>query len=95
MSGAQAQEAAHVVALNDKMERMVNLMAAQQAAQAKIAADKAAVDVMRNEINLLNIDGKIVIGEGELDQAPMLYIGEELGTNWICLLTRETQGEII
>ena len=43
MSGAQAQEAAHVAALNDKMERMVNLMAAQQAAQAKIAADKARV----------------------------------------------------
>ncbi len=46
----------------------------------KIAADKAAVDVMRNEINKLNIDGQIVIGEGELDEAPMLYIGEQLGT---------------
>ena len=46
----------------------------------KIAADKAAVDVMRNEINKLKIDGKIVIGEGELDKAPMLYIGEKLGT---------------
>ena len=46
----------------------------------KIAADKAAVDVMRKEINKLNIDGKIVIGEGELDEAPMLYIGEKLGT---------------
>tara|TARA_B100001996_G_scaffold357482_1_gene321465 strand:- start:430 stop:1377 length:948 start_codon:yes stop_codon:yes gene_type:complete len=46
----------------------------------KIAADKAAVDVMRNEINKLDIDGEVVIGEGELDEAPMLYIGEKLGT---------------
>ena len=47
----------------------------------KIAADKAAVDSMRNELNKLNIKGKIVIGEGELDEAPMLYIGENVGTN--------------
>jgi len=46
----------------------------------KIAADKAAVDAMRNELNKLDIDGNIVIGEGELDEAPMLYIGEKLGT---------------
>ncbi len=46
----------------------------------KDAADKAAVDSMRNELNNINIKGKIVIGEGELDQAPMLYIGEKLGT---------------
>ena len=46
----------------------------------KIAADKAAVDMMRNEINKMDVDGKIVIGEGELDEAPMLYIGEKLGT---------------
>ena len=46
----------------------------------KIAADKAAVDMMRREINKLNINGKIVIGEGELDEAPMLYIGENLGS---------------
>ena len=46
----------------------------------KMSADKAAVDIMRSEINKLNIDGKIVIGEGELDEAPMLYIGEKLGT---------------
>ena len=45
----------------------------------KIAADKAAVDSMRNELNKLNIKGKIVIGEGELDEAPMLYIGEKIG----------------
>ena len=46
----------------------------------KINADKAATDSMRNEINKLEINGKVVIGEGELDEAPMLYIGEKLGT---------------
>tara|TARA_A100001011_G_scaffold390996_1_gene475526 strand:+ start:322 stop:1266 length:945 start_codon:yes stop_codon:yes gene_type:complete len=45
----------------------------------KILADKAATDVMRDQLNKLNIDGKVVIGEGELDEAPMLYIGEILG----------------
>ncbi len=47
----------------------------------KIGADKAAVDSMRSELNKINIQGEIVIGEGELDEAPMLYIGEKLGTN--------------
>ena len=47
----------------------------------KIAADKAAVDSMRSELNKINIQGEIVIGEGELDEAPMLYIGERLGNN--------------
>ncbi len=47
----------------------------------KIAADKAAVDSMRNELNKLDIKGQIVIGEGELDEAPMLYIGEKVGSN--------------
>ena len=47
----------------------------------KIAADKAAVDSMRSNLNNLDIQGQIVIGEGELDEAPMLYIGEKLGTN--------------
>ena len=46
----------------------------------KIAADKAAVDSMRNELNKIDMNGQIVIGEGELDQAPMLYIGEKLGS---------------
>ena len=45
----------------------------------KIAADKAAVDSMRFELNKINMKGKIVIGEGELDEAPMLYIGEKVG----------------
>ena len=47
----------------------------------KIAADKAAVDSMRSNLNNLDFKGQIVIGEGELDKAPMLYIGEKLGTN--------------
>ena len=47
----------------------------------KIKADKAAVDAMRSELNNMDIQGKIVIGEGELDEAPMLYIGEGVGNN--------------
>jgi len=46
----------------------------------KVSSDKAATDSIRKNLNKLNIDGKVVIGEGELDQAPMLYIGEKLGT---------------
>ena len=46
----------------------------------KILADKAATDEMRNHLNKLNINGEVVIGEGELDKAPMLFIGEKLGT---------------
>ena len=46
----------------------------------KIAADKAAVDSMRSELNKIDMKGEIVIGEGELDKAPMLYIGEKLGS---------------
>jgi len=45
----------------------------------KIAADKSAVDAMRNKLNEIEMKGKVVIGEGELDKAPMLYIGETLG----------------
>ena len=46
----------------------------------KIAADKGAVDPMRRELNKINMKGTVVIGEGEMDEAPMLYIGEKLGT---------------
>ena len=46
----------------------------------EMAADQAAVDAMRRELNKLNIAGRIVIGEGARDEAPMLYIGEEVGT---------------
>jgi fructose-1,6-bisphosphatase II / sedoheptulose-1,7-bisphosphatase len=44
------------------------------------AADQAAVDAMRSALNGLRIDGTVVIGEGERDEAPMLYIGEKVGT---------------
>ncbi len=44
------------------------------------AADQAAVDAMRTQLNMLDIAGVIVIGEGERDEAPMLFIGEEVGT---------------
>ena len=46
----------------------------------KIGADKGAVDPMRRELNKINMEGSIVIGEGEMDDAPMLYVGEKLGT---------------
>ena len=46
----------------------------------KIGADKAAVDSMRTELNKINMTGEVVIGEGSLDEAPMLYTGEILGT---------------
>ena len=44
------------------------------------AADQAAVNAMRSQLNLLDIQGVVVIGEGERDEAPMLYIGEEVGS---------------
>jgi len=46
----------------------------------KVAADKAAVDAMRKELNKIDMKGQIVIGEGELDDAPMLHIGEKVGS---------------
>ena len=46
----------------------------------KVAADKAAVDEMRIQLNKINMNGRIVIGEGEMDEAPMLYINELVGT---------------
>tara|TARA_Y100000590_G_scaffold309051_1_gene348933 strand:- start:3219 stop:4163 length:945 start_codon:yes stop_codon:yes gene_type:complete len=46
----------------------------------KIIVDKAATDSMRKNLNKLDINGQVVIGEGELDEAPMLFIGEKLGT---------------
>ena len=45
----------------------------------KIITDKAATDIMRKNLNSLDIDGTVVIGEGELDKAPMLFIGEKIG----------------
>tara|TARA_B100000614_G_C14174784_1_gene338603 strand:- start:34 stop:477 length:444 start_codon:yes stop_codon:yes gene_type:complete len=46
----------------------------------KKLADKAATDSMRSELNKIDMSGEVVIGEGELDNAPMLYIGEKLGS---------------
>ena len=46
----------------------------------EMAADQAAVDAMRTQLNQLEIQGVVVIGEGERDEAPMLYIGESVGT---------------
>ena len=43
-------------------------------------SDQAAVDAMRRELGKLPIDGTVVIGEGEMDEAPMLFIGEKVGT---------------
>jgi fructose-1,6-bisphosphatase II / sedoheptulose-1,7-bisphosphatase len=47
----------------------------------KIGADKGAVDPLRYELNKIKMRGTVVIGEGEMDKAPMLYIGEKLGTS--------------
>lgn len=49
----------------------------------KIAADQAAVDAMRKAFNAVAIDGTVVIGEGERDEAPMLFIGEQVGSGGI------------
>lgn len=46
----------------------------------KIAADQAAVTAMRSAFNSIDFDGEVVIGEGEMDEAPMLYIGEKVGS---------------
>ncbi|WP_292613258.1 fructose-bisphosphatase class II, partial [Nitrobacter sp. 62-13] len=45
------------------------------------ASDQAAVDAMRRELNKLPIDGTVVIGEGEIEEAPMLFIGEKVGNS--------------
>src|SRR2546421_5778027 len=80
------------VAPNQMLERILSLeivrvteRAAVSAARlrgrgAEKAADQAAVDGMRRELNKLPIDGIVVIGEGELDEAPMLFIGETVGS---------------
>jgi len=47
----------------------------------KISADRGAVDMMRQELNKIEMNATIVIGEGEMDEAPMLHIGEKVGTN--------------
>ncbi|WP_418594224.1 class II fructose-bisphosphatase [Ponticoccus sp. (in: a-proteobacteria)] len=76
----------------DFSDRMLSLGLARVAEQAAIAsadwigrgdekaADQAAVNAMREQLNKLEISGVVVIGEGERDEAPMLYIGEEVGS---------------
>ncbi len=76
----------------DRLDRILTLELARVTEAAAVAAarlrghgdekqaDQAAVDAMRTELNRLPINGKVVIGEGERDEAPMLYIGEEVGT---------------
>src|SRR6056297_1439422 len=76
---------------NDFNDRMLSLGLARVAEQAAIAsadwigrgdekaADQAAVNAMREQLNKLDIKGVVVIGEGERDEAPMLFIGEEVG----------------
>ena len=77
---------------NSKMDRNLALEAVRVSEAAALsasrlmgrgdekAADQAAVDAMRQALNSLNIAGTVVIGEGERDEAPMLYIGEKVGT---------------
>ena len=74
---------------NDRMLSLGLARVAEQAALASAAlvgrgdekaADQAAVNAMREQLNLLEIAGVVVIGEGERDEAPMLFIGEEVGT---------------
>jgi len=80
------------VADNSKMDRNLALEAVRVTEAAALsasrlmgrgdekAADQAAVDAMRQALNSLLIDGTVVIGEGERDEAPMLFIGEKVGT---------------
>ncbi|TNF18204.1 MAG: class II fructose-bisphosphatase [Rhodobacteraceae bacterium] len=80
------------MAPKDFNDRMLSLGLARVAEQAAIAsaklvgrgdekaADQAAVNAMRDQLNQLDIKGTVVIGEGERDEAPMLFIGEEVGT---------------
>ncbi len=77
------------LAFSDRMLSLGLARVAEQAALASAslvgrgdekAADQAAVNAMREQLNLLDIKGVVVIGEGERDEAPMLYIGEEVGT---------------
>ncbi|MEM9393058.1 MAG: class II fructose-bisphosphatase [Pseudomonadota bacterium] len=74
---------------NDRMLSLGLARVAEQAALASAkligrgdekAADQAAVNAMRDQLNLLDIRGVVVIGEGERDEAPMLYIGEQVGS---------------
>ena len=79
------QQSEHVMDRNFALEAIRVTEAAALAASRLIGrgdkdgADQAAVDAMREALNTLQISGRVVIGEGERDEAPMLYIGEEVG----------------
>ena len=80
------------ITTSDGLERILTLELARVTEAAAIAsyeqvgrgnehnADQAAVDAMRRALNQCNFDGTVVIGEGERDEAPMLFIGEKVGT---------------
>ena len=76
---SQALERILTLELVRVTERAAVAAAAQRGRGNEKAADQAAVDAMRRELNKLPIDGTVVIGEGERDEAPMLFIGEEVG----------------
>ena len=79
-----AEQAPYASTLSADAARVTELAAIAAFAQVgrgdEKHADQVAVDAMRTALNALDIDGKIVIGEGERDEAPMLYIGEKVGT---------------
>ena len=76
---SQALERILTLELVRVTERAAVAAAAQRGRGNEKAADQAAVDAMRRELNKLPIDGTVVIGEGERDEAPMLFIGEGVG----------------
>lgn len=88
-SAAKTREGGTISAVLDRIltleivrvtERAAVAAARQRGRGDEKAADQAAVDAMRRELNRLPIKGTVVIGEGERDEAPMLFIGEEVGT---------------
>ena len=90
--GEDDMAATITVAPNQVLERILSLEIVRVTERAAVSAarlrghgkdkasDQAAVDAMRRELNKLPIDGTVVIGEGEMDEAPMLFIGEQVGT---------------
>src|SRR5580700_8336475 len=76
----QAMERALVLEIVRVTERAAVAAARLRGRGAEKKSDQAAVDAMRRELSTLAIDGTVVIGEGEMDEAPMLFIGEKVGT---------------
>lgn len=81
MMGNPAKIPAHVSDAMAEVAELAAIAAANMVGRGdEKAADQAAVDAMRTALNKVDMQGRIVIGEGERDEAPMLYIGEEVGT---------------